>query len=309
MTYFNNFEVQVQEIEYYLEIEKFTQAKKAIEKLLPETPDNGLLLYYYAFCLYCLEENEVAEEALFESIRLGFRNVDSTYLLGRIRLQCNNFQSAEEAFLEALEMDPQSVPVMSSYALLMFRTGHQKKALNILDQALRLDPSNEVALSVRFIYLLAYGSKNIQLEMLADTLQGAGTETRKLLNIGLYELHHNKLKDAKEAFRQAYLQDPTNTDLLEALDELQMRTSLLFLPNNIIQKLGGPAFFWICTAFIALIGKLFLPDMIAGVLLLILVCLMLATWVSPVIYLAIKRKQARRKRTMLKQLHPRGGRK
>lgn len=235
---------------HYIRIHRYEKANHLINSLLSQSPLDAQLLYHKAYCHFQLDEHDEAIECCLEALNAGFSLEDGNELLGLIYMDLDEYVKAEQFFLEVLRLNPQNVVVLAKYSSIMLNTGHEEKAKKLLDEALRLDPENEFALHYSFIYFLAKNKKMEQMDALIKYLEVSETDVRKYLNLGVMEYFKGNYKEAREQFRQAYLLDPTNNNLLELLDMVNRQSHILYLPQRVIEKVGGPAVVWL--AFIGL---------------------------------------------------------
>lgn len=273
----------LEEALHYIRIHRYEKANYLINSLLSESPLDAQLLFHKAYCHFQLDEHNEAIEYCMEALNAGFSIEGCNELLGLIYMELDEYVKAEQLFLEVLRLNPQNVDVLAKYSSIMLNTGHEEKAKKLLDEALRLDPENELALHYSFIYFLAKNKKMEQMEALIKYLEVSNTEVRKYLNLGVMEYFKGNYKEAREQFRQAFLLDPTNNNLLELLDMVNRQSHILYLPQRAIEKVGGPAVVWL--AFIGLyfflryikFDEALFP--IAG----FYIALCIYTWITPLI--------------------------
>ena len=231
-------------IEHYFYLNRFEQASALLPEALEEEPENAYLWFLLGYSSYALDLYEEAEEQLLEALRLGAAEEEVLYTLGRAYLETERWQESEEMFLETLRVNPQNAEAHAYYALLMKKTGNKKKAKSLLEKALELEPENPHALRLHFFIEGTNESSKEQVLKLEQYMNSADSEIAKLIRLGMNALFHNNMKEAKEYFRQAYLLQPDNEDLLKTLEELDIASHPLLAHNKIINKLGGPAGVW-----------------------------------------------------------------
>ena len=300
MTYSETDGGQFARIQSYLEMGRYPLAEPLIRKAIGDQPNEPLLYYWLSLCLYMANRSDEAREPLETALGLGIDPAIGHLLMGNIYEEQSDLVQAETHFLQALRLNPESAPALSGYAHVLLRGGHKKKGLAVLEEALRLDPSDARALATQSLVLLSYGTRKEQLAHLAATLQTADTEALALLQVALHELMHNRLGPARELLRQIYLITPENKELLDVLDELSLRTSVLYLPVRLMEKIGGTAGLWLIAAAAGIASKYLLPEVAGTVVTLVILVFVLSTWVGPFVHLAVGRKQ-RSRRTPDKQ--------
>jgi tetratricopeptide (TPR) repeat protein len=240
----------LQEAEHYFKLERYEQAKEKFLQVLEGSPEDGRTLYRIAFCCFHLHQFEEAHDFCTQALMGGYVQEFTYALLGAIQVSQQEYVEAEDSLLKALSLNPQSAAVIAQYAYLMLRTGHEEKANRLIQEALRIDPQNEVVLHYSFYFQLASGEKEEQQHTIQNYMDSSANEIDKLVKIGISAIHRKNYKEARECFRQAYLLDPTNTSILQQLQTLDRVTHPIFMPNRMIQKIGGPLVVWI--AFIVI---------------------------------------------------------
>lgn len=242
-------QAKLNEALHYFDIQRYEQCLNALHFVLSESPNEGFALYLAANCYYNLDNYKEAEEYCIDSMRQNYDMVECSYLLGRIYMDNEEFVKAEQSYIEVLRNNPQHGPALAAYGMLMLKTGHEKKAKGLMDEAMRVDPEDSVVLHYMFMYYLFKNKKGEQIIVLQKFINSTGSEVSKLISTGIYNMHNKKYKAARECFRQAFLLNPTDKVILEILTDLDRECSILYLPQRFINRVG-PAVLWI--SFIAL---------------------------------------------------------
>lgn len=172
------------EVLHYLEIGRYPKAKELLTSLLRNDPQNNELLYLMAYSCFCLDQYSEAKEVCKEALINGFSTEKCNSLLGQIHNNLKEYPEAEKCFLEALRINPQNAPVMAAYSNLMLVTGHEEKAVALLQEALRLNPDDNVVLSFSFYHFLAKNKRQEQLKSLEQYMTVSNNEVNKLIKLG-----------------------------------------------------------------------------------------------------------------------------
>ncbi|SCY08569.1 hypothetical protein SAMN02787079_01021 [Lysinibacillus sp. TC-37] len=151
------------------------------------------------------------------------------------------WQKAEEAFLEALHNNPNDADVYSAYAILMNMTDHRKKGSLLLEKALELDSNSTVVLHHYLLTEMA-AKKEKHNTALALYMNSADSEFAKFIHLGWSVAFYNRFKEAREYYHQAFIIKPEDKGILATLEELEIKTHPLLLPNRIVERLGGIGF-------------------------------------------------------------------
>lgn len=284
MSYENYYENNIQEIVYYIGIRRYNSAKEKLDLMLSEYPQNGKLIYLRSVCFFGLEKYEEALSYCKEAHENNYSVLDCNNLLGRINTELKRYAEAEANYLEALSINPHSAENIACYANLMLKTGHTKKAEKLLDEARRIDPDDEEVLRISFNYYLIKNNVKERLKILERYLNSSDDEISKFVRVGISDLYQGHYKSAGENFRQAYLLDPTNDDILSILEEVDLKSKLYFLPLAIINKVGGPAVVWAIFILCALVLGYFEMYNILTPIAILYILLAIYSWIAVAIY-------------------------
>lgn len=284
MSYDNYYEKNIQEIIYYIGISRYTSAKEKLVLMLSEYPQDGKLLYLKSVCLFGLEKYEEALGYCKEAYENNYSVLHCTNLLGRINTELKRYAQAEANYLEALSMNPQSAENIACYANLMLKTDHIKKAEKLLDEARRIDPNDDEVLRISFNYYLIKNNGKERLKILERYLNSGDDEISKFVRVGINDLYQGHYKSARENLRQAYLLDPTDDDILNALEEVDLKSKLYFLPLVFINKVGGPAVIWAVFALCFIVLGYFKMYNILVPIAILYFLLAIYSWIAVAIY-------------------------
>lgn len=275
--------------QHYYELGRYEQALPKIDQLLAINPYDNDVLFMRAGALSSFERYDEAIDCCRQALANGYSAVDGNYILGNVLMETGRYIETEECFLEALRINPERADILADYGELMLKTGHNKKAKALIEQALSIDPNDETVLLVHFYYRLAMHNRTAQAEALKRYMQTADSDVSKLALIGLMEYNNGNSKAARESFRQVYLLDPANKDILSLLEDLEKEGSIFYWPQRVIKKVGGPAVFWIgiIVLFFGLRALGFPKAAFITAVIYFIFCVY--TWIMPFIYKGIKK--------------------
>lgn len=266
---------------HYIEIGRYKQAKDILEDLLSENPNDGSILYLLASCYYFLEQYLDALELVQEALNKGFALENCNCLMGQIFVDTKKFIQAEECFLAALAINPRDAETIAAYGNLMIATGHEKKAIKLLEEALSIEPDNPIVLHYNLkIHFSKDKNRYHQIKFLEDYMESASSEVSKLIHLGLYHVLRKQHWTARQLFKEAFLLDPTSKHLQEILDEFHP----IYMPLYFVEKIGGPAVLWIGMVLIFMISEYFDIYYIATPLAIIYIVFCIYSWVVPYIF-------------------------
>ncbi len=252
---------------HYLRLGRYQPALACLKELLSIASNNSYYHYLLAYCYYGLELYSEAINACQTALAMNYSEERIYDLLGEIYIAMREYCEAESALLTVLKLNPVHAEAMAAYGYLMFLTGHEKKALQLLDEALRLEPENDSVLHYNFIRYLAKDEVEQELQMIKRLMVVGDDEVKKLIWIGLKEYHSDNYRAAYESFRQAFLLDPTNKLLLEYLETSKRLTRPWMQPLLWVEKIGGGAVLWLLMmGLTVLFYYLKQPALVVGVL-------------------------------------------
>jgi tetratricopeptide (TPR) repeat protein len=223
-------------IDHYLQMGRYLQAAQMLQQAMRDEPEQALHAYRLGYCWYRLDRYEEAEAELVRALQLGFDAGKVHALLGHLYMETKRWIESEQAYLEALRHDPNDAAVHAAYAYLMKKTGHAKKAEQLMKTALRLGPDDEEVVRFRHLLGLASDNRKEQLAALERYLQVADNDVSKHIQLGLQAYYRKRMRTAREHFRQAFVLDPNDMDRV---------SHVLLAPLRLIDKMGGPAVFWV----------------------------------------------------------------
>jgi len=232
-------------INHYMDMRRYAQASELIGQALANEPEEARYYYLLGFCSYQLDDYSAADEYLQKALALGYNPEPIYEIYGDLYTEQGEWIKAEQAYLDVLRLNPNDARVHAAYAYLLKKIGHPEKADRLMQMALQIDPEEPGVVRYRHLFGLANDDRLEQIRALEQYMQVADNELSKEVQLGLNSLFRNKTKAARVHFRNAYLMDPTNFQLAEVLNDLDQVRHLMLLPVRAIQRMGGPAVFWV----------------------------------------------------------------
>ncbi|GED28296.1 hypothetical protein BAG01nite_43980 [Brevibacillus agri] len=268
---------------HYYDMKRYEQAREHLREALGEVPTNPTVLYMLSYCEFQLDNDEAAYELCVDVLQKGMVTEYVYQLLGLILQSQKKWYEAEQALLQALALNPQEPGIIATYAYLMFHTGHVKKARLLMAEAQRLNPNDSTVLHYQFYIDLIASNKKQQRKTLETYVEVADDELYKLIKIGEEAYFRDDYKTAKENLIQAFLLDPTNERVKELLDAIDKETHIVFWPNRLVDKLGGPIGMWV--VFVVLLFLIsYLAPFAVGYFIVCWIVFGIYTWISPLVY-------------------------
>ncbi len=130
----------------HLESDNFPALLKTSEEVMDIFPNKAVAYYLNGVANDELGNHETAADALDQALLMSMRDGRMQYnvqsRLGQVYCHLKKFDQAEDAFLQALELNPKSSDVMAHYGLCLAREGvEEEKALKLGKQAMDLAPN------------------------------------------------------------------------------------------------------------------------------------------------------------------------
>ena len=123
--------------------EKYDEGLETVEKALEQDPVDSLAIYYKAYCLYKMGEFNRAKIILYWYLEQYPNDAVAHCILGEIYNELGDLNVAEKEFLESLRLNPNSSTTFNNFGV-MFMGNNNAKALELLQEAIRLNPANKI---------------------------------------------------------------------------------------------------------------------------------------------------------------------
>ncbi|ALC89205.1 hypothetical protein AM500_04945 [Bacillus sp. FJAT-18017] len=271
-------------ISHYFTIGRFEAAAPLIQNLLRQDPENATALYQMAVVQMSRENFKEARRLCREALRFGYDEVIGYHFIGSAYQHEGKLPEAEEAYLAALEKDPLDGDLIASYGGLMLEAGQDTKAFALLERARELEPYSQKVNQLLLDFYFAKDDKSMQREFIRNVMETSADEVQNLTNMAMFHVLKGDLKEARECYRQAFLLNPEDRNILALLEYYDTVTHPLFAPHRLMGKIGGPAVAWLTFIIISiLLTELYLPTLFAiFVVFYVLFCI--STWITPLFY-------------------------
>lgn len=271
-------------IAHYFSIGRFEAAAPLIEKCLRQNPQNATAFYQMAVVEFSRGHFQESRELCREALRFGYDETTGYHFIGSAYQHEGKFTEAEEAYLAGLEKNPLDGDLIASYGGLMLEAGHDKKAFALLERARELEPNSEKVNQLLLDFYFAKGDKSMQLEYIRNVMETSADEVQNLTNMAMFHVLKGDLKEARECYRQAFLLNPEDRNILALLEYYDTVSHPLFAPHRLMGKIGGPAVAWLGFIVISiLLVELNLPTLLT-IFVVAYVFFALSTWITPLFY-------------------------
>ena len=278
-------------VEHYFHINKYEQVIEIFKDGMGEYINNGLAWYILGYSNYSLENYELAEEQMKESLRLGISEEPVLHVLGMIYINTERWQESESALLEVLRINPESADAHASYAYLMKLVGQRKKASLLIKKALEMNPEDGRSLRLHYLIEELGNGKKEQINSIQKYMNSNDSELEKLLHLGHAAQNQNDPKKAMEHYGQAFALNPENKKLLATLEELEIDAHPLLVPNRLAGRLGWGVIWIIGVGLTILLFSLDF-NMLGTIWLYTYIAFCIYTYLSvPIVKFLLKRKR------------------
>lgn len=270
------------QVERLLDVERPADARRVLAPALLRHPDDADLLTLAARVEDDAEDKLESRRLVAEALRRDPDHFVARLLHYRHLLQDQRNAEAEEQILALLRERPASATLLSLYAQLMLETMHLDKARALVDEALRLDPEDDLAQVLDVLLAVVHGHDTAARDRLMRMV-AQSPEARHVVWMAVTVLaarHDNRaaLELAQALVRGA----PNDQAALEVAVELRARTHPLAWPLWPVQRFGwyGSAGAWMVAVGGAQALRAWAPGALP-VFLVVLITWLIYSWVVP----------------------------
>ncbi len=147
--------------------------------------------------------NDVTKDATIRAGAGSIELVDAYVALGDVQLQASRFSQAQEAYAEALKLNPQSVPALIGSGELFYRSSRYSEAEARFESALRADPDNlDAKIGTAKTWLALERVKEAK-DFLAKLQTAHPEDSRVFFQIARVSVALGNRKDAEGYYEQA----------------------------------------------------------------------------------------------------------
>lgn len=276
-----------EELDFYIERRRFSDAENLLSSELKEHPDDELLLYYSAFIDYQFDQYGTSKKTLLKLLERNPNSYEARSLLFQVELEQENHAEAEKWIISLLEDYPQSSDFYADYSKLMLNTLFFDKAEKLAAESIRLNPENEKALfNMSLINIINNKGSNNELTKL---LNDHPDQTYTISILLTYLLDQNKIKEARNITIGALRADPNNSYFLNMAKELKYLDHWSMRPVTWLGKYGmkGAIGLWIGIVILSRIERNIENPSFSQIitpLFYIYIVFCIYTWVYPTIF-------------------------
>ncbi|HYX36744.1 MAG TPA: tetratricopeptide repeat protein [Oligoflexus sp.] len=243
-------------IERLIELGRFHEAERSLVEALQDDPDHAELKILAARLQYEKKEFKQALNTIQECLASDPNDDEALLLRFQILNEMEQYADAERDIIDLLQQYPLRGPLWASYALLMLKTGHTKKAGSLSQEAMRLDPEDSFCLLIYCVVQLVQGSDQKVASALEELIsKNPEYEPTLMLLVASLTQSHRK-KEAFALAKQLVQMNPRSISAVDAAKDLALHNHWSMKPFWIFNRFGWAGSIGLWVAFVALIGLL-----------------------------------------------------
>ncbi|MEO1420544.1 MAG: tetratricopeptide repeat protein [Pseudomonadota bacterium] len=275
----------VHEISELLDRHRLASARAALERALPQHPDDPELILLVAWLSWYEDDAVEARRIVQRILQMQPEHREAQYLLSRIEFGEENYAEAERLLIGLLKRYPESPSLYASYAEVMLETLNTEKAEQLAVEALRLDPQNESALNIHTLCGFVQSGTEEQRERLQKLLREYPDQTQTTIRLIQHLSDNGQTKEAYKLSKELVVNDPSNQGLVEFATTLRRASHWSMLPLWPMQKWGWAGSIGIWVATVVFFGVADMENSplqpYAGTVAIVLIGYVVYSWVWP----------------------------
>lgn len=223
----------LQKVEILIQQEKYREARRILEDLLPQSPDDGFIYMALAEVYQNLKEYDKALELINTAIGLEPESGDAYQRKANILLSMDRFKEADDVLDRAIELSPWDADNYGLRALIMAANLQFEGALYWADKALEADPKNLLGLNIRSTSLMKLKRQEESFQTIENALEEDPDNPYTHANHGWNLLERGDHQKALIHFREALRLDP---DMEYARDGMADALQSKYWPYRMFMK-------------------------------------------------------------------------
>lgn len=275
----------VREIGELLDRHRLPAARAALERALPQHPDEPELLLMAAWLNWYEDHADEARRTVQHILQMEPEHHGAEYLLSRIELGEENYLEAERLLIGMLKRHPESPSLYASYAEVMLETMNVEKAERLAAEALRLEPQNEAALNIHTLCGFVQSGTEEQRERLQKLLREYPDQTQTTIRLIQHLTDNGQTKEAYKLSKELVVNDPSNEGIVEYATILRRASHWSMLPLWPLKKWGwaGSIGIWIAAVVFFRLAEMEDSPLqpYAGTVGIVVLCFVVYSWVWP----------------------------
>lgn len=193
-----------------------------LKKIIGECPTLAEAHYNLSLAHASRQEHGPALESIQQALTLR-KDPYFYVLLGNIRMMQNELSRADEAYGEALKLEPENVRALQGASAVQIRNGNWAQAEDMLRRAVQRAPEEGAIFFNLGIVLEQLGRIDEALESFRAAVEREPSSAQANLRLGMLLGRTGKLDEAERALRSAALHDPKSFDIWLAVAAVEQQ--------------------------------------------------------------------------------------
>lgn len=217
----------IQQAHLLLKMQRFTDAKKALYKVLSNDPVNREAMFLLIHVCINAEEFDEADVVSASCIKNFPEYAEVFYLRAVVLNNKQNLVEATKMIDEAIRMFPYNPNYFYVKSNIYQRRGQVNKALSFIEEGLQLDPDNKYLLQQKAILLFQLHDVRAEKYLAAAMLIDPETE-RNFGIKAMIQLERNEFDEAESNFLEALRLEPLNPEYLTGLLTIKKKKNIFY---------------------------------------------------------------------------------
>lgn len=232
-----NDELRVQ-LSRLVEIGRYDDADRLLQGAFSQSPSDADNYYYAARVASERDQLDAAREHLHELIQSSPQHFEGRVLIADVARRSGRLAEAERVLLELLSERPESPYLFACYARVMLETLHVEKARALIGEALRLSPTEPLALVLDVLVCIVEGKSAEARERLGDIVAASPQARHVAFTMITVLSNEHRYREALEIAQAVFRESPRDPELLDLVVELRARTHWVSIPAWPLQRFG-----------------------------------------------------------------------
>ena len=270
----------VHQLSELVERRRTAAARRLLSTALPKHPESVELLANAAWVGWLDDDNDEARSYVEQVLRLDPEHYSARYLQVSLDHDEGKHADAERAVIDLLGDYPEHPALYALYARIMLQTFNIDKAEQLANEALKRDPDNLDAMTVRAQCAFIREPGDEQRARLERVLREHPDQTQSTVLLVQRLIDLGKNDQAYELSRTLVVSQPDNPYLVEMADALRHASHWSMKPLWPMQKWGWGGSIAIWFGAVLLLRSDFLPEY-QGYIAVALIVYVVYSWVWP----------------------------
>lgn len=242
------------QVEHLLERRRFDQAADLLGELLAQFPDDVELRCQGGELAYLRDELDEAKARLTEVLTSAPKHAEARRLLAWTLYERREFAESERVTLDLLADYPSDSYYLAMYAQLMLTTGHLEKAERLAQEAVRVEPDQQLALLILAVAKFVRSPSDPQAQdSLARLVSRYPQSTATINTVMALLVTERRYREALPLAQELLRAEPDDQDWVDQVVWLKTMTHWSMLPLWPMTRFGwlGSGVVWVAWAVLS----------------------------------------------------------